>query len=60
MAKCVMSICGQLDCKMNAGGKCLNKIISLDSDGKCVCFRKFSTDTNNYQKNPFEKNSNIC
>jgi hypothetical protein len=64
MAKCVMAICGRLDCKMNAGGKCLNKIISLDADGKCVCYRKWNDDNPNSKrhpyKDPFVENKNIC
>ena len=60
--KCLMSICGRLDCKMNAEGKCLNKTIALDSEGKCVCYRTWSNpNPNNHPyKDPLVENKNIC
>lgn len=65
MSKCVMSVCGRLNCKMNTGGKCLNKIISLDSEGKCVCYRTFREDSQietskHNSPTPFSPNSNAC
>jgi hypothetical protein len=61
LKKCLMSICGRLDCKMNAEGKCLNKTIALDSEGKCVCYRTWNNPTKPHLYNdPFVENKNIC
>ena len=63
MAKCVMAVCGRLDCEMNynKSGKCYNKTISLDENGKCVCYRpKQNFKLDDKFKDPFVENKNIC
>lgn len=67
MAKCVMAVCGRLDCEMNynRAGKCYNKTISLDENGKCVCYRpnektKYNQSKPHPFKDPFVEDPNIC
>ena len=61
--RCRMSVCGKLDCENNYNGQCYNRVISLDENGKCVCYKKRIEkqykNIGNY-KDPIDENPNLC
>lgn len=63
--KCRMSVCGRLNCENNYNGQCYNRIISLDENGKCVCYKSRIEKQYEYKnlindKDPINKNTNLC
>lgn len=38
--KCIVAVCGVLDCVHNECGRCYNEVIALDKSGECLCFEE--------------------
>lgn len=58
-----MSVCGKLDCENNYKGQCYNRVISLDENGKCLCYKeRIEKQYENIKKykDPVDENPNLC
>lgn len=59
--KTKVSVCGKQKCFHNVYGICTLKIVSLNEDGKCVCYKQKEDNTcSSRYSDPVCSSSNMC